>query len=276
MEAEPINVRQLLHKHNIKLSKGLGQYFLISDSALHKVVLAAEIEPDDIVLEIGPGIGNLTRLLAVKSAKVVAVEIDSSLFPALEEVTGEFSNIKLIQDDILNVDIGSLFQDGEFLVVANIPYYITSILLRLLLEGAVQPRRLVLTVQKEVAKRLTAKPGNLSILALSVQVFGQIKIMNTVPASAFVPVPKVDSAIVRVDIYPEPLIAKVNLDTFFRLIKAGFSQKRKTLKNSLSAGMNWTKDIGEQYLDSAGIDPTRRAQTLDIQEWEKLVKVIKT
>ena len=158
----------------------------------------------------------------------------------------------------------------DYLVVANIPYYITSAVLRHLLESGSHPLRLVLTVQEEVAERICARPGRMSLLALSVQVFGIPEIVAYIPAEAFFPAPKVDSAVLRVEILPEPLIATPLLDTFFTLIKAGFSQKRKTLRNSLSGGLGISPADAENRLAAAGIDPMRRAETLSLEEWGQL------
>jgi 16S rRNA (adenine1518-N6/adenine1519-N6)-dimethyltransferase len=167
--------------------------------------------------------------------------------------------------------LGDLFKQPGYLVVANIPYYITSALLRHLLETPHPPARMTLTVQKEVAARICAEAGKLSILALSVQVYGQPRIAAKIPAGSFYPAPKVDSSVVRVDLYSQPLIPREELDTFFRLVRAGFSQKRKTLRNALAGGMGWGKDKAEELLRGAQIDPQRRAQTLNIEEWGRLV-----
>lgn len=165
---------------------------------------------------------------------------------------------------------GVLAEGQSYKVVANIPYYITSALIRHLLEAEIQPSNMVLTVQKEVAQRICEQPPNLSLLALSVQVYGEPKVTAKIPAGAFYPAPKVDLSVVRVDLYPIPIIPDNLLPDFFRLAKAGFSQKRKTLRNSISAGMAWSKERAEIVLNSAGIDPQRRAQTLDLKEWEAL------
>jgi 16S rRNA (adenine1518-N6/adenine1519-N6)-dimethyltransferase len=164
--------------------------------------------------------------------------------------------------------------EQDYLVVANIPYYITSAVIRHLLESAPKPRRIVLTVQKEVAKRICAKPGDMSLLALSVQVYGTARIAAEIPAGAFFPAPKVDSAVLCVDIYPAPLIRESLLNTFFALIKAGFSQKRKTLRNSLSAGLHISPTDAVDLLTRANIDPQRRAETLSIEEWERLSSLV--
>jgi 16S rRNA (adenine1518-N6/adenine1519-N6)-dimethyltransferase len=202
----------------------------------------------------------------------VAVELDEKLLKVLGDMLGSYKNVDIIHADILELDLGELFNRPGYLVVANIPYYITSALLRHLLETNQKPSRLVLTIQKEVAERICAKPGKYSLLALSVQVYGEPRVVVKIPAGAFYPVPKVDSAVVRVDIYPQPLIPTKKLDAFFRLAKAGFSQKRKTLRNALAGGMGWGKEKAAEILQAAGIDPQRRAQTLSIEEWGRLVE----
>jgi 16S rRNA (adenine1518-N6/adenine1519-N6)-dimethyltransferase len=185
--------------------------------------------------------------------------------------------VTVIQGDILALDPGALMaeagQPAPYLVVANIPYTITSALIRHLLESRTPPLRVVLTVQREVAERICAAPGELSTLALSVQVYGQPQIAAYIPAGAFYPPPKVDSAVIRVTLYPEPLIPRGQLATFFRLAKAGFSQKRKTLRNALSGGMHWPTAQTEEMLEAAGIDPMRRAETVRLEEWQRLVEV---
>jgi 16S rRNA (adenine1518-N6/adenine1519-N6)-dimethyltransferase len=270
--SEHESIPKLLKRYGLRPSKGLGQNFLADPGALRKVIAAAEVTASDAVLEVGPGLGSLTRLLAAEAARVAAVELDAGMIGALGDLLKGVENVELIHADILEVDLASLFPSGEYLVVANIPYYITSALLRHLLEAPNPPTRLVLTVQREVAERICARQGDLSLLALSVQVYGEPRIAGRIPAGAFYPPPKVDSAVVRIDLYPRPLIAKEQLNDFFRLIKAGFGQKRKTLRNSLSAGLGQPKEAVEELLAKAGIDSRRRAQTLSMEEWGKLVR----
>lgn len=268
------SIQQMLKQYNLKPQKGLGQNFLADPGALNKIVEAAEIGTEDTVLEIGPGLGTLTALLAENARRVVAVELDRNLVGALKDILSEFDNIELIQGDILEVNLNQLFTQPGYIVAANIPYYITSALLRQLLEAQYAPQRVVLTVQKEVAQRICAPAGNLSLLALSVQVYGDPSISHLIPAGAFYPTPKVDSAVVRIEIFPDPVIPRQNLDTFFSLIKAGFAQKRKTLQNTLSAGLKWDKQRTADLLNAAEIDPMRRAQTLSLEEWGKLVTLL--
>lgn len=249
----------------------MGQNFLVDHNALTRIVEVAEILPLDSVLEIGAGLGSLTRLLAVAAEKVVAVEIDRHLIPPLQEVTRRFANVRVVQGDMLELNPGDLMQTAGYLVVANIPYYITSAIIRHLLDAPLHPSRMVLTMQREVADRICAAPGDLSLLALSVQVYGKPRIAAVISAGSFYPAPNVDSATLRVDLYPEPLIPQTQIETFFRLAKMGFSQKRKTLRNTLSAGLHISGDEAAGLLTRAGIDPTRRAQTLDLVEWRTLV-----
>ncbi len=273
MNLPPLNVPSLLRSHGLSPKKSLGQNFLVDPVALERIVRAAEIDAGRSVLEVGPGLGSLTRYLAKAAGRVVAVELDAALIPVLEDVLRETPNVEVIQGDILKLDPAQLMGEDGYFVVANIPYYITSNLIRHLLEAPLKPQRLVLTVQREVAERITAGPGDMSLLALSVQVYGQPKIVARIPAGAFYPPPTVDSAVVRVDLYPEPVIPAAQLDVFFRLAKAGFGQKRKTLRNSLSAGLGMPPAGIAAMLEAAGIDPQRRAETLSMEEWKRLTSL---
>ncbi len=266
----PLNARALLKRHGLRADKKLGQNFLQDSFALEKIARAAEIQADDSVLEIGAGLGSLTRYLAVSAQKVLAVELDPDLLGPLQAAIAPYQNVQVLQGDILKLTISELIDQPNYLVVANIPYHITSAIIRHLLEGQPKPRRVVLTVQKEVAERICANAGDLSLLALSVQVYGKPQIAAHIPAEAFFPAPKVDSAILRIDTYPNPLIPNELLETFFSLIKAGFGQKRKTLRNSLSSGLHVPPAEAEAFLTRAGIDPKRRAETLSIEEWKGL------
>ncbi len=274
MTLTPLNVPALLRQHQLTPNKSLGQNFLIDPAALERIVAAAEVTPQAAVLEIGPGLGSLTRHLAQTARRVVAVEIDRHLLPVLSDVLAEWQNVRVVHGDIMKLDPAELMDETGYLVVANIPYYITSALIRRLLEARLKPGRVVLTVQKEVAERICALPGDLSLLALGVQVYGSPRIVQQIPAGAFYPPPKVDSAVARVDLYPQPLIPVDRLDDFFRLAKAGFSQKRKTLRNSLSAGLRMSAEAAGEMLAAAGIDPRRRAETLNLDEWGALVSAL--
>jgi 16S rRNA (adenine1518-N6/adenine1519-N6)-dimethyltransferase len=270
----PLDIPALLKQYGLRPDKQLGQNFLIDEDALQKVVNSAEIAADSFVLEVGAGLGSLTRYLAVGAQHVVAVELDQRFLLPLAQVLASYNNVELIHADILELDLINLVPSSSYIVAANIPYYITSAIIRHLMEAAVKPERIVLTVQYELAKRICAAAGALSLLALSVQVFGTPRITARIPAEAFYPPPKVDSAVVRIDLYPEPRIPDRHLDLFFRLAKAGFGQKRKMLLNALSSGMHWSKDVTKTILAASGIDPQRRAQTLDLHEWNTLTQLV--
>ncbi len=272
VDLPPLNVPALLREHGLRPKKGLGQNFLVDPLALERVVAAAEIPANAVVLEVGPGLGSLTRHLARASRRVVAVELDGQLMPLLREVLAPCTNVELVQGDILELAPAALVGESGYLVVANIPYYITSALIRHLLEASVQPARLVLTVQREVAGRICAGAGEMSLLALSVQVYGEPRVAARIPAGAFYPAPKVDSAVVRVDLLAQPRIPQERLEAFFRLAHAGFLQKRKMLRNSLAAGLGWPAERADELLRNAGIDPQRRAETLGLEEWGRLVE----
>ena len=265
-----LNTAAVLKRSGLRADKSFGQNFLQDASALEKIADAAEILGDDCVLEIGPGLGSLTRYLAVSAKEVTTVELDADLLPILRAVLTPYPNVRVVHGDILKLSISELINQPNYIVAANIPYNITSAILRHLLEGDIKPRRIVLTVQKEVAERICAKPGGLSLLALSVQVYGKPEIVATIPAGSFHPAPKVDSAILRIDIYDEPLIPSEFLNSFFKYIKAGFAQKRKMLRNSLASGLHIPPPQAEALLTSAKIDPMRRAETLSIEEWKGL------
>jgi len=240
----------------------------VDETALAKVAAAAELGPDDTVLEIGAGLGSLTRHLAEAVGRVVAVEIDPGLFPALQETLKGYDQVELIQVDILRIDLASQLRllDG-YKVVANIPYYITSAVIRHLLEASARPRLIVLTVQREVAERMVAQPDDMNLLAVSVQFYSRPSLVARVPAGAFFPRPDVDSEIVRLDVHAAPAVAVADVEQFFRVVKAGFSQKRKQLRNALSGGLRLEPSQVDALLAGTGVTPQRRAETLSLEEW---------
>lgn len=270
MSRQYLNAQALLREYGLQPKKSLGQNFLVDPNGLDKVMLAAGVGPKDTVLEIGAGLGSLTVLLAQAARRVVALEIDRGLFPPLTKVTSAYKNVRIVEGDVLKLPLEELVPGEGYLVVANIPYYISSAIIRRLLEAETRPTRMVLTVQQEVAERICAKDGKQSLLALSVQVFGAPKIEARIPSGCFFPAPDVDSAVLSIALYPQPLIALDALDDFFRLAHAGFSQKRKTLRNALSAGLGLPASETEKLLATAEIDPQRRAETLSITEWGQL------
>ncbi len=264
------NPLPLLKAFRLRPQKDLGQNFLVDENILSRMVECAELAPTAQVLEIGAGLGSLTYFLAQAARQVTAVEIDPDLLAIARHTTVHCENVNLIQGDILQIDMSSLHLTDGFIVVANIPYYITSAIIRKMLNNPEKPARMVLTIQEEVAQRICAKAGEMSLLALSVQVFGDARIVLKIPAEAFYPSPKVDSVTLRVDLFQRPAIAEEKLDTFFRLTKAGFSQKRKMLRNTLSAGLHLPREQVDALLTQAAIDPQRRAQTLSMHEWGTL------
>jgi 16S rRNA (adenine1518-N6/adenine1519-N6)-dimethyltransferase len=273
VDLPPLDLPALLRAYHLAPKKSLGQNFLLDSSALRGIVTAAEIPPQAEVLEIGPGAGSLTRYLARAAQRVVAVELDAALIPMLRQVLAGVENVTIVQGDILKQNPQELMRQPGYWVVANIPYYITSAVIRHLLEAPIRPACVVLTVQREVAERICAGPHDMSLLALSVQVYGQPRPVLRIPAEAFFPPPKVDSTVLRVDLYAQPRIPAQHLEHFFRLARAGFSQKRKTLRNSLSGGLSWKPDQVVALLGAAGIDPMRRAETLSIDEWRRLTEL---
>lgn len=265
--------QNILKRNHLKPHKGLGQNFLSDPAILEAIVQAAEIPANMPVLEIGPGLGSLTRCLSDHADRVIAVEIDHALIPVLKTELKAQKNVTIIESDIMKFDPAPYFPETGYSVVANIPYYITSQVIRHLLEASVRPNRMTLTVQKEVAERICAEQGKYSLLALSVQIYGKTSIPMIIPASAFYPVPKIDSAVVRIDLFDKPLISEEEQDDFFQLAKGAFRQKRKTIRNGLSSAFSLDSGETVKRLQEAGIDPNRRAETLSIDEWKCLTSV---
>ena len=272
----PLDIPGLLRRFGLRPKKSLGQNFLIDETALAKITAAADLTASDTVLEIGPGLGSLTRHLASAARRVVAVELDEAMLPALRHTLQSYANVEIVHSDILKYAL-TASQSGlppGYKVVANIPYYITSALVRHLLEADVRPSLLVLTVQREVAERICASPGDMSLLAVSVQFYSAPRLVARIPAGAFYPPPEVDSAVLKLDVFTQPAVAVADTDHFFQVVKAGFSQKRKQLRNSVSAGLRLESRHVDELLMRAGIDPKRRAETLTLEEWGALAKVV--
>ncbi|HKF38188.1 MAG TPA: 16S rRNA (adenine(1518)-N(6)/adenine(1519)-N(6))-dimethyltransferase RsmA [Ktedonobacteraceae bacterium] len=263
-------LRSLLYTHHMRPNKSFGQNFLIDRSVLQRIIEAAEINAGDQVLELGAGTGVLTRELARHARRVVAVELERDMLSLLAETTRNCANVELIERNLLYVDPAEIFGTEAYKLVANLPYYITAPTFRHFLESANPPRLLVVMVQYEVAQRIVAAPGDLSLLGVSVQFYGKPDIIAHVPARAFYPAPKVDSAILRVDLKDEVPLAHRQRDSFFRLVQAGFSERRKQLHNSLSHGLHRKDAEVQVWLKAAAIDPGRRAETLSIEEWLQL------
>lgn len=251
----------------------MGQHWLFDSSTLAAVVKAGEVTPADTILEIGPGLGTLTELLLGEAKAVVAVEADSDLAEALARFNLASKKLTVMHQDILRFNLRTLPQ--KYKIIANIPYYLTSKLLRLLLESHNPPVLMSLLVQKEVAERITASPGRMSVLAFSVQYYARAHLIQIVPKELFDPVPKVDSAIIQIKRFPEPAFA-ADKSQLFRLVKAGFASRRKQLKNALAAGFQLTTLDCAEILQAARISPSARAQELSIADWQRLYEAVLT
>lgn len=252
----------------LKPNKDLGQHFLIDRSALECMVETANLSRRDTVLEIGPGVGTLTVELLKRAGRVVAVEKDSRFVGMLQS---QFPKLELHEQDFRHFELATLPVDYK--VVANLPYYITSSIIQALLTSANPPHSITILIQKEVAERITAQPGQMSVLAFSVQYFARPKLIQIVPRTSFWPSPEVDSAVLHMDVRRQPFF-EADPKTLFRLVKAGFGEKRKQLKNSLAGGLNLTTSSVNDLLQSAGISPTARAQELSLEQWHKLYEQV--
>ena len=264
---DPLAARQLLRAYGIRPHKNLGQNFIVDGRALDDILLAAELYGTETVVEVGAGLGALTRRLSLTAAHVTAIELDPRLLPVLRAVLEGADNVDLVAGDALALE---LELPPDYRVVANIPYTITSALLRHYLEAEQPPGRVVLTVQSEVAERAAARPGQMSLLALNAQIYGVPEIRGEISAGAFFPKPEVDSAILRIDIHEAPIMEAKWIAPVFRLARAGFRQRRKKLRNSLGPVLG--REAGETLI-AAGIDPSARAQELSVEHWEALAKV---
>ena len=284
-------LKKTLKEKNIKVLKSLGQNFLVDENVLNKIIQAAKLNKNDMVIEVGPGLGVLTKELSEKCKQVIAIEKDKKLAELLEKEFSDFphpnllpqgegvtfANIKIINNDILKINLENLIKkynpDEKYKLVSNIPYYITSPVIKLFLENKIQPQVIILLVQKEVAERICARPGKLSTLALSVQIYGKPEIIGYVDKSSFYPEPKVDSAILKIGgikkEFSDDYYGKI-----FKIIKIGFSSKRKKLVNNLSAGLYISKNKASEILQKAKINLNARAQELELEDWERLLFVI--
>jgi 16S rRNA (adenine1518-N6/adenine1519-N6)-dimethyltransferase len=273
-------IKEILDRYDAKPSKGLGQNFLIDKNALGKIVEAADLKSDDTILEVGPGIGVLTLELAKKSGRLIAVEKDKKMCEILKNTLNDFKNIEIINDDILKIDTTNLgLQALKYKIVANIPYYLTSPLIRFFLENKNPPKEIILMVQKEVAQRICSKPPKMSLLAVSVQFYADPKIISYVSKSCFWPSPKIDSAIIKITPIKK-YCDKISPDLFFKVVKAGFLHPRKQLVNNLASLklLNDVKLIKEQiisWLSKNNIAPNQRAESLTIEDWLNLTKDFK-
>ncbi|MGH2345672.1 MAG: 16S rRNA (adenine(1518)-N(6)/adenine(1519)-N(6))-dimethyltransferase RsmA [Chloroflexota bacterium] len=266
-----------MRTYGVRAKDQLGQNFLIDREALDSIVQAADIERDDQVLEVGPGIGTLTLAMAETGAGIVAIELDRDMARITAERTATYHKVRVHEGNVLHADLSEVLDGSRpFKVVANIPYYITAPILRVFLEGPHRPSALILMVQKEVGERLAAGPGALSAIALFAQVQAHVDILRQVPATSFVPQPKVDSAVVRLRLRETPLVPRADQQFLYKIVKAGFSAKRKMVHNALNHALPNSGETIDAALRSVGIDRTRRAETLSIAEWQALTRVLRT
>lgn len=270
-------VKNLLRQSGLKARKSLGQHFLVDGAVLSTIIETAELLPEDTVIEVGPGLGILTSELARHSGNIIAVELDTELASLLQRRLASLSNLRVINADILKVKLSQLLGGkSKYKVVANLPYYITSPVLRYFVEASPKPSLMVMMVQKEVGEAIVASPGNMSLLAVSLQMYSRARIIAPVPAQSFYPQPKVDSVILRFDVLPEPAVKVADMNVFFEVVKSGFSSPRKQLHNSLAHGLGMKPAEVVPFLNQADIDPKRRAETLSLEEWARLYEVIES
>jgi len=273
--------RQILRQFGVRPKKRLGQHFLIDEAVLERILSAAEISPGEIVVEVGPGLGILTEGLAKQGAKVIAVELDPKLVALLKKRLAAFPDVKIIHADILKAIPRQLLQNDltasalfrGYKVVANLPYYITSPVLRHFFEAPLRPSKMIVMVQKEVGEAIVATPGKMSLLSVRTQFYSKPAIISSVPAASFYPPPKVDSVILRLDVYSQPPIEVPDVAGFFDIVMHGFSSPRKQLRNALAHSLEMPPSQVSLFLEKAGIDGKRRAETLDLEEWRELWKV---
>ena len=270
----------LVKKHGFKFTKSLGQNFLIDDNIVDKIVAGAGIGPGDKIIEVGPGIGTLTREMASRAQNLMAVEIDKNLIPILEDTLGDYDNVKIVNEDIIKADIRGLIDEnlggGPVKLVANLPYYITTPIIMRFLEENINVTDIVVMVQKEVAERMNAQPGgkDFGALSVAVQYYCDTEIVAKVPRHLFVPQPNVDSIVIALRVRPERKYKVDDEDLYFKVVKAAFGQRRKTLLNSISSMGNLAKDQVKEALEEAGIDPKRRGETLSLDEFAIISNVI--
>ncbi len=272
--------RQSLRQFGFKPKKSLGQHFLTDEAVLERILSATELSPGDIVVEIGPGPGILTEGLAKRGATVIAVELDSRLVALLKKRLAAFPDVKIVHADILKVTPSQLLQNNllaselarGYKVIANLPYYITSPVLRHFLEAQPRPSEMVVMVQKEVGEAIAAAPGKMSLLSVKAQFYSKPAIISYVPAASFYPPPKVDSVILHLDVYSQPPIKVSDVASFFDIVMHGFSAPRKQIRNSLAHSLEMPPSQVASLLEKAGIEAKRRAETLSLEEWRELWK----
>ncbi|MBI3744551.1 MAG: ribosomal RNA small subunit methyltransferase A [Chloroflexi bacterium] len=275
----PVSPTTVLRRNGLRPRKSLGQTFLVNPGALRRIAAAAHLTREDVVIEVGPGTGALTRELLARASSVIAVEKDEALASALEKDFVAEPRLSIVRADALEVDpsvlLAQIGRRGEanYKVVANLPYYVATPILRRFLEASIRPSLLVVLLQREVAQSICARPGEMSLLSVAVQIYAEPRMIGVVKAGSFYPPPKVDSAIVRLDVRTEPVgVSRDETGAFFEVVKAGFSAPRKQLANPLAHGLGLSRERTLELLQEAGVDPKRRAETLSLEEWARVHK----
>ncbi len=263
----------MLEEHQICPSKRLGQNFLVDKEAVKKIIEAADLGPEDVILEVGPGLGTITQELAKRAKKVIAVEKDQNMIEILRTTLKDLKNVEVIQGDIRKINTKYYIPNTRYKIVANLPFYLATSVIRQFLELENPPKEMVLTVQKEVGQRICAKPPDMNILAVSVQIYAKPEIVSYISKKSFWPSPKVDSAIIKITINKKQSTTDQNL--FFKIMKAGFSQPRKQLINNLSKELDLEKEKIQNWLLKNNVQPTQRAETLEVRDWINLTKTFK-
>lgn len=278
----PNVTKEIIEKFKFRFSKSLGQNFLIDGNIIEKIYDGAGINQEDGIIEVGPGIGTLTQGLCERAGKVVAIELDNNLLPILDYTLGDYENFQVVHGDVLKIDLHSLIEEKfadvkELKVVANLPYYITTPIIMKLLEERLKIDKIVVMVQKEVALRMKASPGNkdYGALSIAVQYYSNAEIIVNVPKNVFVPKPNVDSAVIMLDVYKEPRVKVMDEKLFFNVVKAAFGKRRKTLLNTLSTGgLELEKQEVLSVLEKCNIDPQLRGEVLSIEEFANISNAI--
>jgi 16S rRNA (adenine1518-N6/adenine1519-N6)-dimethyltransferase len=271
---DTVPIRELLRELNLRPSKALGQHFLHDPKIVRRIADLAGLTREDLVVEIGPGLGVLTRELAARAGKVIAIELDARLADYLRRQFAS-TNVEIVHGDALAVDYAGLTEERPYQVVANLPYSVATAIIERLLTGEHPPERLVVMVQREVAERLAAHPPDMTLLSVAAQFYATPRIAFRIGAGAFVPPPKVESAVILLERREETPLPRAEHARFFRVVRAGFAQRRKRLANALAAGLGLPKEDVEAALVAAGIDPGRRAETLTLEEWLKLYQALR-
>jgi len=268
-------LEKILKKYNLFAKKSLGQNFLIDDVALDYIIEAGDLNSDDHIVEVGPGTGFLTERLTEKVKKVTAIELDKDMVHVLSDRFKGVDNLELINENALDFEVENAgLKNKKYKVIANIPYYITSPLIKHFLRSNSKPSIMVILMQKEVAEKICGITGK-SLITIESQLFGKSEIIHKVPSSSFHPAPKVNSAVLKITVFDKPLVPKDELEDFLRIVKFGFSQKRKKLSNTLSAGLRMETPKVKELLKKVNIDPDLRAEHLEIEDWKRIVAIVK-